>query len=65
MVFGEAILAEVPTLAIDEVLFTENSSPIYGEYMHTGWGWCRLRRRMTLKSFLRFPSTFKEVILLT
>ncbi|PSN87887.1 DNA-directed RNA polymerase subunit D [Candidatus Marsarchaeota G2 archaeon OSP_D] len=27
------ILAEVPTLAIDEVLFTENSSPIYGEYI--------------------------------
>ncbi|MEM0120964.1 MAG: DNA-directed RNA polymerase subunit D [Thermoprotei archaeon] len=27
------MLAEVPTLAIDEVLFTENSSPIYGEYI--------------------------------
>jgi len=27
------MLSEVPTLAIDEVLFTENSSPIYGEYI--------------------------------
>lgn len=27
------MIAEVPTLAIDEVLFTENSSPIYGEYI--------------------------------
>lgn len=27
------IIAEVPTLAIDEVLFTENSSPIFGEYI--------------------------------